>query len=151
MRELLPCTIHSCCPSVVSSTFLGMMGAGCCSLRVPTLEGKFVQSRDGPVSKRVPAPPSQRDSTTPPSQLLISLSPASWRGEGSRGASGSGPTSLKVNNYVRSPFLSYNGLLSLHEWLVFCRVTPGKVVVYNIQHNRWCENIGRAHKSNNIM
>ena len=27
----------------------------------------------------------------------------------------------------------------------------GKVVVYDIMDNRWCENIGRTHKSNNIM
>ena len=27
----------------------------------------------------------------------------------------------------------------------------GKMVLYDIMDNRWCENIGRAHKSNNIM
>lgn len=30
-------------------------------------------------------------------------------------------------------------------------ICTGKSVLYDIQHNRWCENVGRAHKSNNIM
>lgn len=30
-------------------------------------------------------------------------------------------------------------------------VSSEELVVYDIKHNRWCENIQRAHKSNNIM
>ena len=29
--------------------------------------------------------------------------------------------------------------------------SPGKLIVYDIKDNRWCGNIGREHKSNNIM
>ena len=28
---------------------------------------------------------------------------------------------------------------------------PGRVIVYDIKDNRWCGNIQREHKSNNIM
>ncbi|XP_069796076.1 DNA-directed primase/polymerase protein isoform X2 [Narcine bancroftii] len=36
----------------------------------------------------------------------------------------------------------------LHRWNYFC---SEELIVYDIGKNRWCENIGRAHKSNNIM
>ena len=29
--------------------------------------------------------------------------------------------------------------------------STGKLVTYDVINNRWCENIGRAHKSNNVM
>ena len=30
-------------------------------------------------------------------------------------------------------------------------VSIERLLVYDIKHNRWCDNIQRAHKSNNIM
>ncbi|CAH1241748.1 PRIMPOL [Branchiostoma lanceolatum] len=36
----------------------------------------------------------------------------------------------------------------IRQWTYF---SQGEVLMYDIAHNRWCENIGRPHRSNHIM
>eukprot|EP00058_Branchiostoma_floridae_P018525 XP_002604014.1 hypothetical protein BRAFLDRAFT_71697 [Branchiostoma floridae] len=36
----------------------------------------------------------------------------------------------------------------IRQWTYF---SQGEVLMYDIVHNRWCENIGRAHRSNHVM
>eukprot|EP00058_Branchiostoma_floridae_P018553 XP_002604042.1 hypothetical protein BRAFLDRAFT_71668 [Branchiostoma floridae] len=36
----------------------------------------------------------------------------------------------------------------IRQWTYF---SQGEVLMYDIAHNRWCENIGRAHRSNHVM
>lgn len=53
-----------------------------------------------------------------------------------------------VDQFITSQ-LSKGGVQgAIRRWTFF---PQGKCLVYDIQHNRWCERIGRAHKSNNIM
>ena len=45
--------------------------------------------------------------------------------------------------------LSKDGIKGyIRQWTYF---THGELLLYEIAKNRWCENIGRQHKSNNIM
>ncbi|XP_078661428.1 DNA-directed primase/polymerase protein-like isoform X2 [Branchiostoma floridae x Branchiostoma belcheri] len=37
---------------------------------------------------------------------------------------------------------------AIRQWTYF---SQGEVLMYDISHNRWCENIGRAHRSNHVM
>ena len=37
---------------------------------------------------------------------------------------------------------------SIRRYVYF---SEGEILIYDISKNRWCENIGRAHSSNNIM
>lgn len=43
-----------------------------------------------------------------------------------------------------------DGQLNIFDPLSFYCLT-GKTLIYDILNNRWCENIGRPHKSNHIM
>ncbi|XP_078581195.1 DNA-directed primase/polymerase protein-like [Branchiostoma floridae x Branchiostoma japonicum] len=36
----------------------------------------------------------------------------------------------------------------IRQWTYF---SQGELLMYDIAHNRWCENIGRAHRSNHVM
>ncbi|XP_033122326.1 DNA-directed primase/polymerase protein-like isoform X1 [Anneissia japonica] len=61
--------------------------------------------------------------------------------------------------YQKSPFPELDGFImskvnqggiqgEIRRWTYYAR---GGIIVYDIVKNRWCENIGRQHKSNNIM
>ncbi|XP_033761453.1 DNA-directed primase/polymerase protein-like [Pecten maximus] len=54
----------------------------------------------------------------------------------------------EVDDYITS-CVQRNGTKGLiRHWTYF---SEGEIIVYEIGKNRWCENIGRPHKSNNIM
>ncbi|NXQ58133.1 PRIPO protein, partial [Anthoscopus minutus] len=54
----------------------------------------------------------------------------------------------EIDNFVRS-LVNKDGLQGgIRQWSYF---SPKELLIYDISGYRWCENIGRAHKSNNIM
>ncbi|NXM94835.1 PRIPO protein, partial [Sylvia borin] len=54
----------------------------------------------------------------------------------------------EIDHFVRS-LLNKHGLQGgIRQWSYF---SPKELLIYDISGYRWCENIGRAHKSNNIM
>ncbi|NXQ29395.1 PRIPO protein, partial [Alaudala cheleensis] len=54
----------------------------------------------------------------------------------------------EIDNFVRS-LVNKDGLQGgIRQWSYF---PPKELLIYDISGYRWCENIGRAHKSNNIM
>ncbi|NWZ61820.1 PRIPO protein, partial [Acrocephalus arundinaceus] len=54
----------------------------------------------------------------------------------------------EIDNYVRS-LVNKDGLQGgIRQWSYFALK---ELLIYDISGYRWCENIGRAHKSNNIM
>ncbi|NXO77449.1 PRIPO protein, partial [Sitta europaea] len=54
----------------------------------------------------------------------------------------------EIDNFVRS-LVNKDGLQGgIRQWSYF---SLKEVLIYDISGYRWCENIGRAHKSNNIM
>lgn len=71
---------------------------------------------------------------------------------------GSSPTQLEegycvspypsVDHFITSQLVRGGQFGTIRRWTYF---SQGKLIVYDIQNYRWCENIGRAHKSNNIM
>ncbi|XP_060083587.1 DNA-directed primase/polymerase protein-like [Ylistrum balloti] len=54
----------------------------------------------------------------------------------------------ELDKYITS-YVQRNGTKGqIRHWTYF---SEGEIIVYEICRNRWCENIGRPHKSNNIM
>ncbi|NWI11352.1 PRIPO protein, partial [Crypturellus soui] len=54
----------------------------------------------------------------------------------------------EIDSFVRS-LVNKDGVQGgIRQWNYF---SPEEIIVYDIYGYRWCENIGRAHKSNNIM
>ncbi|XP_064403088.1 DNA-directed primase/polymerase protein-like [Halichondria panicea] len=53
-----------------------------------------------------------------------------------------------VDAHITSTLTRGGAQGNIRRWTYF---SQGKQIVYDIQHNRWCENIGRTHRSNNIM
>ncbi|NXL23645.1 PRIPO protein, partial [Setophaga kirtlandii] len=54
----------------------------------------------------------------------------------------------EIDDFVRS-LVNKDGLQGgIRQWSYFCLK---ELLIYDISGYRWCENIGRAHKSNNIM
>ncbi|XP_032916305.1 DNA-directed primase/polymerase protein isoform X3 [Catharus ustulatus] len=54
----------------------------------------------------------------------------------------------EIDNFVHS-LVNKDGLQGgIRQWSYF---SPKELLIYDISGYRWCENIGRAHKSNNIM
>ncbi|XP_021365336.1 DNA-directed primase/polymerase protein-like [Mizuhopecten yessoensis] len=54
----------------------------------------------------------------------------------------------ELDDYITS-CVQRNGTRGyIRHWMYF---PQGEIIVYEIGKNRWCENIGRPHKSNNIM
>ncbi|XP_069123432.1 DNA-directed primase/polymerase protein-like [Argopecten irradians] len=54
----------------------------------------------------------------------------------------------EVDNYITSRIQRDGVQGHIRHWTYF---SEGEIIVYEIGKNRWCENIGRPHKSNNIM
>lgn len=68
-------------------------------------------------------------------------------------------SSLSQHGYEHSPYPEIDNFISsvltkggvqgqIRRWVYF---PQGKLITYDVINNRWCENIGRAHKSNNVM
>lgn len=67
--------------------------------------------------------------------------------------------SANLEGYKESPYPEIDKYISaiinnggvpgtIRRWTYF---SQGQVLIYDVANNRWCENIGRPHKSNNIM
>ena len=54
----------------------------------------------------------------------------------------------EVDRYITKQLTRGRAQGAIRRWTLF---PQGKLIVYDIQDYRWCENIGRHHKSNNIM
>ena len=75
-------------------------------------------------------------------------SPASSSGMGSRATSEGGHCLLKASGGAEETDQRH----AFHFMCDGCYIVlPGKVMMYDIAGYRWCENVGRHHKSNNIM
>ena len=68
-------------------------------------------------------------------------------------------TGSTVEGYQHSPYLEIDTFIEsvitqggitgrIRRWIYFHQ---GELLVYDISHNRWCHNIKRQHKGNNIM
>ena len=54
----------------------------------------------------------------------------------------------EVDDFVSS-VIQWGGVEGLiRRWAYF---QQGEMLIYDVIRNRWCHNIGRAHRSNNIM
>ena len=54
----------------------------------------------------------------------------------------------KIDQFIIKQLTRGGAQGAIRRWTLF---PQGKVLLYDIKNYRWCENIGRAHKSNNIM
>eukprot|EP00057_Strongylocentrotus_purpuratus_P031763 XP_785583.2 PREDICTED: DNA-directed primase/polymerase protein [Strongylocentrotus purpuratus] len=55
----------------------------------------------------------------------------------------------EIDSYIRVYCISKGGMAGeIRRWTYF---SEAQLLVYDVVKNRWCENIGRQHKSNNIM
>ena len=54
----------------------------------------------------------------------------------------------EVDHFITKQLTRGGAQGTIRKWTLF---PQGKLLVYDIKDYRWCENIGRAHKSNNIM
>ncbi|XP_054773175.2 DNA-directed primase/polymerase protein-like isoform X1 [Lytechinus pictus] len=55
----------------------------------------------------------------------------------------------EIDSYIRKYCISKGGVAGeIRRWTYF---SEAQLLVYDIIQNRWCENIGRQHRSNNIM
>ncbi|XP_072051261.1 DNA-directed primase/polymerase protein-like [Amphiura filiformis] len=53
-----------------------------------------------------------------------------------------------IDKFIRTCVTQGGVQGDIRRWLYFTR---GQMIIYDISKNRWCGNIGRQHKSNNIM
>ena len=54
----------------------------------------------------------------------------------------------EVDHFITKQLTKGGAQGVIRRWTLF---PQGKLIVYDIKDYRWCENIGRPHKSNNIM
>ncbi|XP_030834215.1 DNA-directed primase/polymerase protein-like [Strongylocentrotus purpuratus] len=55
----------------------------------------------------------------------------------------------EIDSYIRVYCISKGGVAGeIRRWTYF---SEAQLLVYDVVKNRWCENIGRQHMSNNIM
>ena len=54
----------------------------------------------------------------------------------------------EVDHFITKQLTRGGAQGAIRRWALF---PQGKLIVYDIKDYHWCENIGRPHKSNNIM